>query len=467
MTSMPGAAVPRQVSRRDILRWSGAGAVLAAATLTGCSAAVSAPSTATADRLFLAGMFNAADAAYLRILARDQANIHALIQRGNIALLANQPAQAQSLLTRALKLAPGNITARQLLGMAFYRADAFAEAAPLYRDTGNRAEAALLASFGSRKPYDIVGPGTATVPFVAAPPTPLPPARGGPARSGPQPPPHVVEGPSAYIAVSVNGLSPEPFGIDTGTTGLAVTAGLASRARLPLFGTVRGTAAGGRAVGTQLARIDSLRLGAIELRNVPGRAPAAILDGGKGDAQAAAGANVLGSDILCHFLTTLDYPGKTLTLRQKSGTAAQGLATSARAQGWGVAAFWLNGYSIEVQGAVNGHGPMLLTMDSGWPAQATLTTAAVHASGVHPDTGRPVQLAGVGGAFTAYPFEASELALGTVTEHKVQGTTTPSGGPATDFTVAGSVGEPFFRPYAVTIDTVGMRLFLARATDGQ
>jgi predicted aspartyl protease len=479
MTNVTGTTVPQPVSRRDVLRWSGTGSVLIAAALSGCSKAVSGPSTAgfsgpstaSADRLFQSGMFDAADAAYLRILAKDPADVHALIQRGNIALLANRLAQAQSFLARGLKLAPGNTAARQLLGMTLYRADAFDRAAPLYRETGHVAEAALLASFANRQPYDIVGPGQARIPFVAAPPPPSTSARGERAGLGPQRGHHLITGASAYIAVSVNGLPPEPFGIDTGTTGVAVSPGLAEKAALPLFGTMRGIAAGGLAVDVQLARIDSLRLGAIELRNVPGSVsaqPSATAQAGRGkeDAQADQGSNSLGTNVLCHFLATLDYPGRNLILRSKSSTALEGIEASSRVPGSGVARFWLNGYAIEAEGAVNGHGPVLLTMDTGWPGQATLTLAAAHASGFHPATGSGgLYLGGVGGTYRAYPFEVPELALGTITEHNVEGTTIPPG-PAAGFTIAGSVGAPFFRPYAVTIDTVGMRLFMAKTTDG-
>jgi Aspartyl protease len=349
-----------------------------------------------------------------------------------------------------------------------YRADAFGQAAPLYRETGHAAEAALLASFAGRQPYDITGPGTATMPFIAAPPPPQA-SPGRRASSGPQPGHRiVVSGPSAYIAVSVNGLPPEPFGIDTGTTGVAVSPGLARKAALPLFGTARGTAAGGLAVNVQLARIDTLGLGTIELRNAPGSvtvqpsAPPRASRGNK-DAQAGQASSILGSDVLCHFLATLDYPGRALILRPKSSTALEGIKASARALDPAAAAFWLNGYSILAEGAVNGHGPVLLTMDSGSPGTLTLTPAAAHASGLHPATGSGgIQLGGYGGTFRAYPLETPELAVGMVTEHNVKGTTTPSGGPAAGFTIAGTVGYPFFLPYAVTIDTVGKRLLLAK-----
>ena len=75
MTNVPGAPAPRPVSRRDVLRWSGAGSILATAALSGCASPVSAPGTVTADRLFQAGMFDAADAAYMKILAEDHADV--------------------------------------------------------------------------------------------------------------------------------------------------------------------------------------------------------------------------------------------------------------------------------------------------------------------------------------------------------------------------------------------------------
>jgi predicted aspartyl protease len=464
MTNVPGTPALRPVSRRDALRWSGAGSVLIMAALGGCASGVSAPSAAAADRLFQAGRFDAADAAYRRILAADHADVHALTQRGNIALLANRLTQAQSFLAQALRLAPGNPTARQLLATAFYRADAFDQAAPLYRETGHAAQAALLASFAGRQPYDIAGTGAATIPFTAAPPPP--PSPGPHVSSGPQPRHIITGGVPVYIPVSVNGQPPEPFAIDTGTTGVAVSPALARKAALPLFGTARGTAAGGLATAVQPARIDSLRLGAIELRNVPGSVaaqPPATAQPGRGTRVHIETPSILGSDVLCHLLATLDYPGQALTLRPKSSSALDGIKAASRVPGSGAAAFWLNGYAIEAEGSVDGHGPVLLTVDTGWAGQATLTAAAARASGVHPAAGSGLQLGGAGGTFRAYPFQAPELALGTVTEHKVAGAVVPQGGPAAGFTIAGSVGWPFVRPYAVTIDTVGMHLYLVKA----
>jgi hypothetical protein len=149
----------RRVSRRSAVQLFGAAPVLAhgalAAGPTALRSAHSAPpaTTAAADRLFEAGQFVAADAAYARILAHDPHNVHALTQRGSIALLSNRLAQAQALLTKSLTLAPGNPLARALLALTLYRADDFAQAAKL------GCEPPLLESFQGSTPYAIQRPG--------------------------------------------------------------------------------------------------------------------------------------------------------------------------------------------------------------------------------------------------------------------------------------------------------------------
>ena len=378
------------------------------AALGGCASRVSAPSAAAADRLFQAGRFDAADAAYRRILAEDHADVHALTQRGNIALLANRLTQAQSFLAQALRLAPGNPTARQLLATTFYRADAFDQAAPLYRETGHAAQAALLASFAGRQPYDIAGTGAATIPFTAVPPPPP----GQHASSGPRPRPIITSGAPVYIPVSVNGLPSEPFGIDTGTTGRG---GIASARQERRPAGVRNRArhsrrrpGHGRSVHTHRQpppghhrAAQHPRLGR---RPAPRHRPSRPGEGrhpGRPEHCRLGCALPLPGDT---GLSRPDYPGQALTLRPKSSTALEGIKASSRAPGSGAATFWLNGYAIEAEGAVNGRGPVLLTMDTGWPGQATLTAAAARASGVHPAAGSGgLQLGGAGGTFRAYP----------------------------------------------------------------
>ena len=77
--------------------------------------ALAATATDAADRLFRAGHFAEADAAYLQILAHDPHNVHALAQHGSVALLANRLTEARDLLQRAVQQQPSDRLALQNL----------------------------------------------------------------------------------------------------------------------------------------------------------------------------------------------------------------------------------------------------------------------------------------------------------------------------------------------------------------
>jgi tetratricopeptide (TPR) repeat protein len=342
--------VARRITRQDAVRLLGASPLLAHEALATGPTALRAPqsppptTTAAADRLFEAGQFVAADAVYRQILAHDPHNVHALTQRGYIALLSNRLAQAQALLTKSLSLAPGNRRAEQLLALTLYRADDFAQLAALYRKLGSQAQlplpAQLLQSFQGRTPYEIQGPATNRIPFLQTDPLLL-------------------------IDVSVNGLEPVPFVVDTGAATIGLVPELARRAGVPLVGTMQAMGVGGRSIALHLARVDRVRLGDFEIRNVPGGTGGNIATGVRAPDGRPVQGNI-GTIVLSHFLSTLDYTGAALILRRKTAALLRQFEAEARVASAAVMPFWIyTDHLIEAMGTVNGHGPMLFTVDTG------------------------------------------------------------------------------------------------------
>jgi predicted aspartyl protease len=469
--------VARRITRQDAVRLIGASPLLAHEALAAGPTALRAPqsplptTTAAADRLFEAGQFVAADAAYRQILAHDPHNVHALAQRGYIALLSNRLAQAQALLTKSLTLAPGNRQARGLLVLTLYRADAFAQLAALYRKLGSQAPlplpAQLLESFQGRTPYDIQGPATSRIPFLQTDPLLL-------------------------IDVSVNGLEPVPFVVDTGAATIGLVPELARRAGVRLVGTIRAMGVGGKPITVHSARVDRVRLGDFEIRNVPGSTGGNIATGVRAPDGRPVQGNI-GTIVLSHFLCTLDYVGAALILRRKTAALLRPFEAEARAASAAVMPFWIyTDHLIEALGTVNGHGPLLFTVDTGsnadfgskgfFPSWATVKEA-----GIRVDRSKAYQFHGSGGAFTAYPIQLKEVTLGSVVRRNLPGAANVIQGPvvegprpgssgathvvqgpqpgssaAIEPRIGGSVSGAFFRPFSLTIDTVGMRLFVAR-----
>jgi predicted aspartyl protease len=443
----------RRVSRRTAVHVLGAAPVLVHGALAAGPTAFRAPQSAppatmaAADRLFQAGQFVAADAAYRQILAHDPHNVHALTQRGDIALLSNRLAQAQALLTKGLTLAPGNRQARRLLALTLYRADDFAQAAKLGW------QRPLLETFQGRTPYDIQGPATSRLPFLQTDPLLL-------------------------IDVSVNGLEPVPFVVDTGASTIGLVPELAQRAGVPLVGTMQAMGVGGKPITAHLARVDRVRLGAFEIRNVPGSTGGNIATGVRAPDGRPVQGN-LGTIVLSHFLSTLDYVGVALILRRKTAALLRQFEEEARAASAAVMPFWIyTDHLIEALGTVNGHGPLLFTVDTGSNADYASkgffpSWATVKEAGIRVDKSKAYQFHGSGGAFTAYPIQLKEVTLGSVVRRNLPGAANVIQGPvvqrprpgssaAIEPIIGGSVSGAFFRPFSLTIDTVGMRLFVAR-----
>ena len=443
----------QRVSRRTAVQLLGASPVLAHEALAAGPTALRSPhsappaTTAAADRLFEAGQFVAADAAYRQILAHDPHNVHALTQRGYIALLSNRLAQAQSLLRKSLTLAPGTREAMELLVLTLYRADDFAQAAKLGW------QRPLLESFQGRTPYEIQGPATSRLPFLQTDPLLL-------------------------IDVSVNGLAPVPFVVDTGASTIGLVPELARRAGVPLVGTVQAMGVGGKPIALHLARVDRVRLGDFEIRNVPGGTGGNIATGVRAPDGRPVQGNI-GTIVLGHFLSTLDYAGAALILRRKTAALLRQFEEEARAASVAVMPFWIyTDHLIEAMGTVNGHGPMLFTVDTGsnadfgskgfFPSWATVKEA-----GIRVDRSKAYQFHGSGGVFTAYPMQLTEVSLGSVVRRNLPGAANviqghvvkrprPGSSAAIKPRIGGSVSGAFFRPFSLTIDTVGMRLFVAR-----
>ncbi|MGE6738177.1 tetratricopeptide repeat protein, partial [Streptomyces sp. NPDC059900] len=146
----------RAWDRRSLLR--------SAAVLTGAAASATLPGypaaarggSRDADALFEAGEFQEAARAYERVLQKDPRNLHAARRRGFTGLLANQFPDAETYLTRALDLAPGDKETHRLLADCYLRQDKLALSAPHWRAAGEKAYGEWFAAIGGR-PYQVHG----------------------------------------------------------------------------------------------------------------------------------------------------------------------------------------------------------------------------------------------------------------------------------------------------------------------
>ncbi|MEV6241348.1 tetratricopeptide repeat protein [Lentzea sp. NPDC051838] len=404
--------------RRSVLR---AAAVMAAATpLLGGTAVAQA---GDADALFKAGKFEQAGRAYEEVLRRDPQNVHAATRRGYVALLSNRFADAEKYLGRAVALAPGDKQVNRMLADCFTRQDEFGRAAPHWRAAGMESEAKWYEAFQGR-PYEILGD-EARLPWLQMDPIPQ------------------VEG-------SLNGGPPKRLSFYTRVGPLNVSARTAEEAGLRVVAKEKI-----EYVGEELwfyyGVLDSLRLGGIELRNIPVN----WSDGDSGDDSDG----IFGTSIFYHLLTTVDYAGRKLVLQRK---------TAARQVSGEVLPLWLaDDHLTFSRGSFDGSGQRVVALHVGGTGNnvAGMYEGTAKALKIRIDRDRPEETAAGGQAVSVYPCYPREVRLGGVTARDAYSLAGQQPGhEGHGFDVLGEFAHSFFKPCSVTFDFAAMKFSIARVS---
>jgi Aspartyl protease/Tetratricopeptide repeat len=436
-------AAPHKVSRQKFLRTSGltvgAAALLPLAGVGGEGLAGSVDAQAARpisdpDELFRLGRFKEADRAYRRLLRKNPENAHALARRGYIALLSNEFETAKAFLTRAIELAPDDTFSKLQLANTFVRQDQLAPAVPLLQGLGETEQAwAVTYASISGTPYDVHGADSTTVPLPALDPLP-------------------------HFELSVNGMEPQRFMFDTGGGPLNLTKETAERAGLVGLATSH-TFAAGQQLALTHGVAPSIRIGEVELRNVPVTWADFMVLPELPDGTPPAG--FVGNDIFYRFLTTLDYAGRSLVLRRKTKTELQRFQAKARRAGAEVLPLWLADHLACTLGSLNDYGPRVVLLDSGAAGFGFISIERfARASGI--ELGDP-------GQFGLYEVVAEEISLGDAVGLDMPGLVRPDSCPSGQcvlppdlfpFEVICAFTHEFYKPFAVTFDFVDMNLYI-------
>jgi Aspartyl protease/Tetratricopeptide repeat len=395
------------VSRRTVLRGAGVAAALtAAAPAMPAAASTASVCVSDADQLFEAGHFAAADRAYAAVARQDPSDAYAWAQRGYIALLSNGFTAAERFLARAIKLDPADTVSMTRLADCYVRQDDFTPAVALLQEAGDRIDATLYSAVRGA-PYRITGAGSGPVAFQTVDPLPS-------------------------VAASVNGVA-APFTLDTGAT-FTFSAAMASAAGITPVATVLVNHGNGP-VATYIGVVDSLRIGALDIGNVPVMWDDVSFTAAPGDGVPV---GVIGTTIFYRFQTTMDYSGRALTLRR-----------SVPFPGPPPAPLWLApDHFIFSWGRIGDSVPGLVLIDTGGVGLGVvLSTAQAAAAGVTPDYADPESDFGV----TVYPCTA-RVSVGRM-PRTVPGVVGPV--TATDgfgFNPLGILSHEYFKPSSVTFD---------------
>ncbi|HEX6527569.1 MAG TPA: aspartyl protease family protein [Streptosporangiaceae bacterium] len=433
------------IERRELLRLGGMAAAL---PLLGSAMQASPAQAATAaavpsadpDQLFRQGWFAAADRGYAQELRQNAANEHALAQRGYIALLSGRLSAAEVFLTRAIQLNPDDTFSVGKLADCYLRNDQFARAVPLLRQTGNASDTAQAAQFAAvgGVPYQVRGARSTRVPIVSIDPLPI-------------------------IEASLNGGPPQPFIFDTGATTPGFSNELAAELGLTPVSSTTGDTGSGQ-VTLNFGWLESFRVGEIELRNIP-------VQWGNTNLPAPPGgpvpAGALGTVFMFHFLTTLDYAGKSFVLRRKTEGGLREFQAAASRDGYRPLPLWLAGTRNGAPhfpctlGSLNSFGPRVVSMDTGGRLRGIETTPPIaQEAGITIDYNDPIVING-----KAYPsIHPGSISLGDAVGRDVPGIVTPmtpaSGPGGFQFDTIANFTHEYFTQFAVTLDYLGMNLYV-------
>jgi predicted aspartyl protease len=354
----------------------------------------------------------------------------------------------QKWLERAIALQADDADAKVMLAEVFYRRDDFQRAASslsgvdvssnkLIASQYPTLNVAKLESFKGQTPYEVHGNGKSTrLKFLKTDPLPV-------------------------VSVRVNSGDEVTFFIDTGCSEVALDTDFARELGVPQFGVVQGTFSGGEHADVHQSRIESLTLGDWTIKNLP-VATLALRQLSK-DLGVKRIDGCIGTNLLYHFLATIDYPHGELVLRRKTAKNLKQFA--AASSGKSVAApFWIaSDHFMVAWGRVETIPPALLFVDTGLAgARVKLAESVIKEAGIKLEEGKASEGAGAGGKLKTVPYTVRQLSFGGIQEDNVSGI---YDGPfpwenAFGFHLAGMVGHDFFKPYAVTFDFENMQIFL-------
>jgi hypothetical protein len=424
---------------------------------------------AAAQEAYSAGRFSEAEELQKKLSDGDKYSLPGLLLRARLNLSAWRLKEATQDLVQARRISPTDKQAALLLAEAYLRQDRFHDAGAAYEAAFEDQKAAQAESFATQEPYKIEGLGNAVrIRLLQVDPVPI-------------------------VAVRINGGEVLNFLVDTNTSQTVIDAGLASKMKLTTFGAEQTSGAGSQKYPIEYARISTLALGVWILHDIPvilksttGHSTAALTTGAKGYSIGG----VIGTELLYHFISTLDFAGGELVLRRKIPAVIGPLRNQLTTERAAVVPIRVVGdHYILADGTVNGVGPLpfligtastggaftapasTLKMAKLVPGTAADAIAACDPENVSdPAAGDSASKVSTSAstpaapAITTLPFPIGTLTLGPVTRHNLTGVAGifPAGlETSAGVRIGGLISNAFFKPDAITFDFDAATLWVA------
>jgi predicted aspartyl protease/Flp pilus assembly protein TadD len=383
-----------------------------------------------ADSLWASGLFDVAEDNYHNAIAMSPELARGRHGLAKSFLARSKLTDAMNEAQAALRLAPRDLEIHHTVGTIYERMHKYEEAAAAYANYVNllpnkdksdkaewaRAEIRFLRSFGQRLPFDM-DPGaedqTYTVDFR-------------------------LEKEKIIVRAKVNGSAPQDFVVDTGAESTVITRPTMQRLGItPVTYTLSAGVGDVGLRGLQLARIDSLDLGPLRLRNVPCLVKSPPLR----DVPSRETESL--SPLALGFSMTIDYQAHKLTFGKHLPQEASDLDLPLRL------------YRLAtVRGVVTGDHPVSFVVDTGGEV-ISISHSTADAIG-KPDARKiPLKVWGTSGwEKDAFLMPGVDLAFNTIQYKNFPVVVLNLDAPSVllGFQLGGIVGAQFLKNYRVGID---------------
>jgi len=314
---------------------------------------------------------------------------------------------------------------------------------PLLSQTGNAADSAAALQYSAviGTPYQVSGAEVTRVPYVAIDPLPM-------------------------VEASANGGAPQPYFLDTGATSVSFTQHLADELGLKAVATTTAQSGDGQIFTQNFGVLASFRLGDIEVRNFPvswGTASGPVLPGGPTPV------GTIGTVLFYHFLTTMDYAGRGLILRQRSEAGLRRFEATARRAGVSPLPLWLAATHFPCTlGSLNNFGPRVVSFDTGGARIGVSCTEEVaQQAGIAVDHEHLTLSNGM----MLPSISPDAISMGDAVGRHVPGVVTTRlpgiGENGFRFQTIGNFTHEFFKPFAITFDFVRMNFYISETPPDQ
>ena len=405
--------------------------------------------------LFQLGDFKQARTVLQPLFNKKDAETSIQFRMAELLYLVGEYQNIEAILRHILEQNPKNqqirVQAQLYLCFLYYQTNQFQKSRDLFKNMSDKIELPMLdlmQSFGEKSTYAIEWltlDRQTEIPFIAKEPLPL-------------------------LSITTQGRKINVF-IDTGGDMFFLDPQLADELGIKTVAQAVESFAAGKKATIGFARADELVMGNVILKNVPINVlPIRRFSKMYRDGKYQVG-GIIGTNVLRQFLSTVDYPGNKLILRENTPDRTKAFYQQLNKQKTTIVPFtlWATHFML-AQGKINHQGPMTFFVDSGLgspkcsfsAAKQTLKYLGITELKKLDDKD---QLGGGEGSWESYEFFIETLSLDSLQQKKTHGDYGAVGPDMyweNGFIMDGIISHNFLKHYAWTIDFTNRKMIFEK-----